>query len=239
MNFKINKYLKVLVISSLLLSVALFFYMKSIKNEHAKIYEEVASVYPEYSIQDLVKHSDIIASGEIIEISGPLEIEPVDGGDSSLFTDYIVKLNDIIKNESIFEDTVNLRIRGGESEDLIVVETDAPKITKNSEYLFFLSIPSTGGGYTTEDDHVLLTGGDQGLLDTTTVQEVFNNEAYNTVSKKEITTMVHDPELKKTKEETDPLYGLKENLKSGFITQEEYDETVKSLSKYAKIINKK
>lgn len=235
------KNIKILLVSGLLLCAALFIYITGFGNtsEKSTLVEEVSSIYPEYSIQDLVKYSDIIATGEIIEITKPFEIKPVNGGDSSLFMDYVIKLNGVMKNETNFEDTVNLRIRGGETEELIVVESDMPKLTKDAEYLFFLTVPKTGGGYTTKDDHVLLTGGEQGLLNLTATNEVYKSESFNTINQKDIVTMVNDPKLKKTNEELDPLYGLKENLKSGFITQEEYDETVKDLSKYAEIIKQK
>lgn len=233
---KMKKSVKVLLGGVLLVCLGLVIFFVSQEDPKDKLYEEVATVYPEYSIQDLVKYSDIIATGEVIEVSKPLEIKPVGGGDSSLFTDYTIKLNQVIENKSGLTDTVVLRVRGGESDELIVVETDMEQLAVGTEYLFFLNAPQTGGGYTTKDDHMLLTGGSQGLLSDDATKGIFVNESYSGVSEEDIASMLNDPALKKTAEEEDPFYALEENLESGFITQEEYDETIKELSEYAEVV---
>lgn len=209
--------------------------------EEDKIIHSVSALYPAYSIEELVKYSDIIAIGEIVAKSDLLEIEPVGGGDTSLFTDYVIQLNEVFKGEESKEtDTVNLRMRGGENEEKIVIDVEMPKVNIGDKYLFFLVYPKTGGGYTTKDEHILLTGGPQGLFNLSANHDEYKDKGLNkAINKNNLLKLVHDPSLTKSKEEADQYYGLKQNLKTGFITQEEYDEAIKQLNEYAKIVNKK
>lgn len=118
----------------------------------------------------------------------------------------------------------------------MVVVGDTPKLDVNDEHLFFLKYPTSGGGYTVDDDHILLTGGAQGLLTQISDNEYYN-PAYNIIDSKDLVTKINDPNLRLTAEESDPLNGLKQNLESGFINKQEYNEAVKITSQYAEIVN--
>lgn len=237
-----RKYLFALGIALLLVTMFTFFLfinMQAKTIEEGKVVQTVSSLYPEYSIEDLVKDSDIIAVGQLMAQSDVLEIEPVNGGDIGLFTDYVVQLQEVLKDEgNQAKETVNLRLRGGENDEKIVIDSEVPQVSIGDQHLFFLVYPKTGGGYTTKGDYVLLTGGSQGLFNLTEKNEFIDLDLNKTIDKNSLLKMVHDPSLKKSKAESDPYYGLKQNLKTGFITQEEYDEAIKQLNQYAKIVNK-
>lgn len=203
------------------------------------VHVDTSSSYPAYSLEDLVMFSDIIAVGEVKAISEPIEIKPVGGGDSDFFTDYTIKLKETYKDTSKITngvtESVPLRIRTGKPG--IAVSTDFDYDFKiGDRYLFFLSYPTSGGGYTVDDDHISLVGGPQGLLKITS-EDVFNSKFFDILEIEELISIINDPNIQKAAEEFDPLSGLKENLKSGFITQEEYDRVIKDLSEYAEIVS--
>lgn len=94
----------------------------------------------------------------------------------------------------------------------MVVVGDTPKLDVNDEHLFFLKYPTSGGGYTVDDDHILLTGGAQGLLTQISDNEYYN-PAYNIIDSKDLVTKINDPNLRLTAEEVDfSLINLKESI---------------------------
>lgn len=232
----------IFAISIALLAVTLLFaaYKSPATNTDAKnnIVHEISAIYPHYSIEKLVKHADVIAVGEIAKQDAVLEIEPVVGGETRLFTDFIVRLTEVYKDErQSATNEVLLRVQGGENAEKIVIDTEMPKLAAGDQYLFFLAFPKSSGGYTADDGHMTLVGGPQGLFKLSDGANQFAN-ADTTINKEELTSMAKNPQLKLAKEEADPYYGLKQNLQSGFITEEEYNKSVSELNKYATIVNK-
>lgn len=210
-----------------------------ITRDDSEIQSDQSPSYPAYTLEELVIFSDIIAVGEIKSISEPIEIKPVGGGDTDFFTDYTVELKktykDISEGTNGTTQSVPLRIRTGKPGMDISTDFDYDfKI--GDRYLFFLSYPTSGGGYTVNDDHISLVGDAQGVLEIKSEDQFYSNHL-DTLETEDLFSIINDPEIQKAAEEFDPLYGLKENLKSGFITQKEYDRAMKDLSEYAEIIN--
>ena len=200
---------------------------------------DVSSSYPAYSLEDLVIFSHIIAIGEVKSISEPIEIRPVGGGDTDLFTDYTLGLEEVFKDSSVNSSnaskSVPLRIRTGKP-GVAVSDGFDYNFKIGDRYLFFLSYPTSGGGYTVNDDHITLVGHTQGLLEITEQNEYYSQD-YGRINNNELLSIINDPDIQKSAEQFDPLDGLKENLRSGFISQEEYDKAIEDLGQYAEIVN--
>lgn len=207
-----------------------------IADNDSQVSMDVSSSYPAYSLEDLVIFSDIISIGRIKAISDPIEIRPVGGGDTDLFTDYTIELEKTFKDSTDnTSKSVPLRMRTEKSG--IGVSDDFDYDLKiGDRYLFFLSYPTTGGGYTVDDDHISLVGGSQGLLEIKS-EDRFYNPQLSSLETDKLLSVINDPDIEKAADEWDPLSGLKANLDSGFITQEEYDKAIEELSQYAEIVN--
>ncbi len=126
------------------------------------IISSVSSTYPYFNLSDLIKESDIVIKGVVKEQSVPFKIQPANGGEVSIFTDFKIEVENAYRGEK--SEIVNLRMQGGEIDNLVVIAEDEPNVVIGSTYIFFLYQPFTGGGYNTEGDYYYLTGGHQALF---------------------------------------------------------------------------
>lgn len=133
----------------------------------------VSGLIAEKDLPQLILESDMIVRCKVKEISEPIKIRPVTGGDYSIFTDFYIESISVLKGEGVFDDMTKIpvRIQGGKSDTLEVIAEDTPSLEVGNEYLLFLYRPGRGGGYNTKGDYFYVAGATQGSY---TV--VLNNE---------------------------------------------------------------
>lgn len=246
----------------------------------------ISTSYPHFELDELVLESDLVVKGTVIEKTEPFKIKPANGGDISIFTDYVIQVEKTLRGKEA--KTLNLRMQGGEIGDLTVISEDEGLVDVGESYILFLYHPFAGGGYHTKGDYYYLTGGPQALFSTVDGLETYSSEDVGQIpletvggpdrfagekAASELSIFSNlDAELLEEKndfsaellggsialseqdftkdlaefnEETpvDPDYSkkqaeksLKENLKSGFINQREYDEAMRFDAAYAEIV---
>lgn len=206
----------------------------------------------ELTQQEMITRSSLVAIGSVSEISDAFQIKPVNGGDPSVFTDYTVEVSDILRGE-LDSDTVSVRIQGGTANGMTTIAEEAPELEKGQTYLLYLYQPGRGGSYNTEGDYYYITGVSQGVFalssDTPLSAGKDNAETrlvdISTDAETEWTLRDAEESIQdiNEKQPADKDYVYKQayenwqaNLDSGFMTQEEFDRSVKESKIYAKII---
>lgn len=128
-------------------------------------------------------------------------------------------------------------------------------LTVGKDYLFFLDKPVSGGGYNTEGDYYYITSGSSGADESSAetvkdergeiVPKTFYPYETRELSKDAIDYLNFMEEIKTYNEShpVDEMYRLKRyekdlqsNLDTGFITQEEYEQSHELIKTYATIV---
>ncbi|MGI6028522.1 MAG: hypothetical protein ACOX81_03835 [Candidatus Heteroscillospira sp.] len=184
-------------------------------------YKEEAGALPEYSEEDMLSQSNIIALGTVKERSEPFDIIPVGGGTSASFADCVFEIGEQFKGGDAGELTV--RVRCGEY---------APELEPGEEYLLFLSKVDMGGGYNTKGDYYIVFRGNQGVFEPNGDGE-YRSAVYDELIQPEGLTGLSSEGVSLRGEF---IENQRRNLENGFITQEEYDAAIASLDVYAEIV---
>lgn len=248
MEHRIVKKQKCMVIAAMLTGV-LVSGCGSVPEETTQV---VSGSMVELTQQEMITRSSLVAIGSVSEISDAFQIKPVNGGDPSVFTDYTVEVSDILRGE-LDSDTVSVRIQGGTANGMTTIAEEAPELEKGQTYLLYLYQPGRGGSYNTEGDYYYITGVSQGVFALSSDMPLPAGEYDAEMRLSDIST---DTETEWTlrdaeesiqdineKQPADKDYVYKQayenwqaNLDSGFMTQEEFDRSVKESKIYAKII---
>ena len=84
--------------------------------------------------------SSLVIRGQVIERSDPLIIEHIESGARNVFTDYYVKIHEILRGQPK-SDVISVRIEGGVVSGSTLVTTFNPNFVKGGEHLLFLTVP--------------------------------------------------------------------------------------------------
>lgn len=198
--------------------------------------EEIHGILEEVSLEELAGTSDLVVHGSVIDISEPYEIETNDG-QRSIFTDYIIEPDTILRGESR-QDRVLIRMQGGKMGRHEVIVEDNPTLALGDEAVFFLWQPHMGGGFNTQDDtYYYLNNMSNGVFYRSDIPEYFKTE------QGEVLELASLPQKFTSLDPVDPerfrrenLEGLKSNLEQGFLTQKEYDLFVARMDEYAHVV---
>lgn len=199
------------------------------------------------TLEDMIGQSTQIVRGEVTAQSEPFQIKPVTGGDASNFTDYTVSVSEVLRGDDT--KTVTVRVQGGTVGGMSTVAEDAPELPADTELLLFLNSPNMGGTYNTEGDYCYVTGLYRGVyvLDSSGEEPVFRNERNSTDADftdtlkpdeiaNTIRTYTQAHPVDKNAQRDQEIAKCKEDLASGAMTQEQYEEEIKAIDTYATII---
>ncbi|MDR1131176.1 MAG: hypothetical protein LBL15_02015 [Oscillospiraceae bacterium] len=215
------------------------------------------TVYPEVlSIEDMLKQAALVVRGRVLGFDY-LTIKPVLGGSPTVHTDYYIEPLEVLRGEPAEKSKpITVRARGGENDKMIVVNGNLSLIA-GQEYLFFLDKPVTGGGYNTKGDYYYVSGGGSIGVFVASGDETRKNERGSSVPKTFYpyeASVLNDKALDylsfaaaiRSYNEGHPVdemfiaeryyRDIKANLESGFITQEEYAQSIACLDIYASIV---
>lgn len=204
------------------------------------------------SQEDLTELSHLVMTCKLLEISPAFQVKSVGGGITNFTYYYFQPIKILRDSRSITsEDIVTVRIQGGQVGNLNVVNDTSYGLEEEKEYLLFLYSPTYGGGFTTEGDYYCLTGSQQGVFALENNISRSENSVYaniNLPSEEEPITLssfqttiaqINQAIPPKDAEESSYqrfLDAQKENLESGFISQEEYNQFLEESKQYATIL---
>ncbi len=205
---------------------------------------------------DLIERSCLVTIGTVVD-SESFQIKPANGADASVFTDYTVKVSDILRGE-LEADSIAVRVQGGKTETLATVAGEEAKLEDGRTYLLFLYKPERGGNYNTEGDYYYVTGAFQGAYEIDTDMSVSMNTSLlsdaemddiQCVNSKDTETewslkdAVENVQEINNEHPADVNYmrdqaheNMRANVESGMMTQEEYDQAIAEEQQYATII---
>lgn len=192
------------------------------------------------TLEDLMLESSLVVAGKIVGASEPFKIKPVFGdGDPVIHTDYYLVPSKILRGEAGNEQ-ITVRVMAGDIEgEMKVIHENEPQFSLHKEYLLFLYQPGAGGGYNTKGDYYYVNGAIQGVF------ELEGAKMYRADSGISRTLSAFEQEIAafNVKNPVDKdyaknqIYGNNEaNLKSGFISQEEYERYLEESREYAEIV---
>lgn len=119
------------------------------------------SIITEMDIGEQVSYSSLICSAEYVGESDSFMIQPVNGAEPTLFTDYYFIPREIYAGElhssDSREDSLAVRQRGGKSRYIEEINDVAASFEIGKEYLLFLYQIKDGSFYNTAGNHYYLT----------------------------------------------------------------------------------
>ena len=196
----------------------------------------------EVSKEEIIQASSLVVNGEIVGIPKTLKIAPVGGGDPSVFTDYSFNIDKVFRGNAKEGATITVRVQGGVKNDISVNIVDGIEFSVGEKYMLFLYQPNAGGWYNTLGDYFYpadiykQASNNNGDSIAYISQANENDNLYLgefTEKIVELNQRLNVDESFLAKKSVD---GLKANLASGFITQEEYENAIKELNEYATIV---
>ncbi len=112
----------------------------------------------DFPMDELVAESHLIARGKFVGDSGAFIVEPTNGADNSVFTDYYFQITDVLRGDAKVGDTVSVRLQGGRKDNLYVRNFYDVAPAEGSEAIVFLRKVTIPVGYITNEDYFLPTG---------------------------------------------------------------------------------
>jgi hypothetical protein len=176
-----------------------------------------------------------------------LRIQGVHGGDPAYYLNTYFDVAEVYRGEA-GEASIPIREEcmayfEGEDGSLAGLLPSSTTLEHGKEYILFLYAPNYGGGWNTADDYFEIVGFNQGaFLHDEEEPGVFRNVSYE----QSISAEAFAPEMAAFNEANPIDYdyykhqleeGLAENLESGFITEEQYNEAVENRALYATILS--
>ncbi len=204
-------------------------------------------IIAEQSVEELEKSSTVVVLGKITDKSDAFEITSVTGATSN-FTDYHLEIFESYRGDKAEGDTVSIRLNEGIVGNLEVIDETGPTFEIGQEYLVFLYNPGAGGDFNTEGDYYYVNGATQGVYPYYGEDEVISEFGLDKEENYIDEFILSIEELKNNIEVINEEYPVSEvnirqetidnlthNYENGFITEEQYNETIEQLDIYATI----
>ena len=165
-----------------------------------------------------------------------------------MFTQYQFEVDDVIRGDVSAGESIGIRFEGGQKGSLKVINHDDEdiKIKDSDKMVLFLYRVTVGGGYTTNDEYYQVVGGsNQGIffLDESAEKETYKSNSQNFdalewgTAKAQLLEVANELPIDQSGLLEYETEQLKAELESGKITQDEYNATLESYTKYATIID--
>lgn len=112
----------------------------------------------DYPFDELVAESHLIARGKFVGSCDAFVVEPTNGADNSVFTDYYFEITDVLRGDAAAGDTVSVRLQGGKKDNLFVENWYDVAPNEGSEAIVFLCKVTIPSVYVTNEDYYLPVG---------------------------------------------------------------------------------
>ena len=230
-------------------------YLSNAENSLGKHVSSMSASGPQYPVDQMLEEVSLVVRGTVLGFDY-LNIRHVDGTADMLFTDYYVDVHETLRGEAETDENSLIRVRtlGGENDTSISINSEL-NLKIGTECLFFLFKPA-GGDYNTGEygyyyPYALSSGvyvaGDETVENARgeTVPKTFTCYSSTRTDDRELEYLTFTEKLEEYNK-THPVdvyklanqakENLLENLKSGFLSQEEYDKLLAEFDQYATII---
>lgn len=212
------------------------------------ITQHISNLLPAMTQEDMMEQSTLIVRGIVTEKSEPFSIAPANGGDPSNFMDYTVSVQKVLRGDSS-KQSVTVRVQGGTTNGISTVCDESAELPQDTELLLYLYAPHMGMLFNTEGDYYYVTGMYRGVytLDTSGNDETFVNarnaddtdlEAVWQADELEAAiaayTQQHPVNENAMREQA--IAQCEQDLASGAISQDEYEQQIKDIDTYATIV---
>lgn len=206
--------------------------------EQDVIVQNVSGMVAELTFEEMLGKSHIAAKGEITGISRSFAVKPVNGGDASNFYEYELTLEDVYIGEKTLGDKLNIRVQGGQVDNIVTSCAETPELEVGTKVLAILTKAGKGSNlYVTDEDYYLIVGVNQGIFTADESKDSLKNAMGEDAGA--LSDMVTD--IRKFASDYTPDYdpyetvmnNLDESLRDGRITQAEYDISKANFEKYA------
>ncbi len=206
------------------------------------------------TFEDLVARSSVIIRGRILGFDF-MKVKHATLDSTETFTKYYVEVLDVLRGETYNDKVVEFIVAGGEDNDQIFRNNDYV-FTVGDEYLLFMWMPKTiGTSYYPDGDYYTLTDGTAGYYKSSeetaknargiTVPQSFRPVVPTAIKDETLTYLEFIEDIKEynktipvdenaQRKQLESAYA--NNLKSGMMTQEEYDEAMAEFGKYGTIL---
>ena len=184
------------------------------------------------SFEEVIARSHLIAKGKFVGQSEPFRVKPTNGADESVFIDYYLEPTEILRGslKPNSNRTISIRMEGGESNRLKIINNDNPKVMPGDEVIVFLCETNWGGGYTTNENYYILTGITQGIyFGKKDVYECAAADRESLIwpkSANEIAKISEANPIDYNWVYSTAIINLQKNVESGFMSQEECDSEI-------------
>ena len=205
----------------------------------------VSNLVLEMSVTDLIEESNLVARCVFKEASDAFRIESTTGGIKH-YTDYYFEVSEAYRGEIPDNGIITVRQEGGTVNGVTFEVETASDFEVDKSYLLFLYQPGMGGGFNTEGDYYYITGSFQGVYPLDSEERSLSDMATATFINEGNSNPVQLQSLQAEIEEinetipadTNIAYqltmdSLQENLESGMMTLEAYNEAVADAQVYA------
>ena len=207
----------------------------------------VKGVTLHYDFDELIEASNVIVKGRIKGDADTFTVHPTTGGDDSVFTQYQFEVDDVIRGDITAGETIGIRFEGGQNGNLRVINfSEEIDLNDNDRMVLFLRRVTVGDGLTTNDEfYMVVGGGGQGIfyLDEEAEAETYVSDSTDydplvwSTARAQLLELANELPTNQSGLLEYETEQLKAELESGKITQDEYDTTLESYTKYATIID--
>ena len=189
----------------------------------------------EQDLDSLMHAAQVVCEATVLERQREFQVQSP-GKSVANFTNFTLRVEKCYRGKA-YADEVTVRVPGGTVDRYQEIYTESPKLEAGKSYLLFLYNPGYGGAFNTGTDYYEVLGLAQGIytadggrfvpqLGDTITEEEFEN-ALESVADQPVDMDYFRREF---------IENQKGNLRSGFITQEEYNQAMQEMDVYAKII---
>ena len=209
--------------------------------------KEIKSLMPRYNFNELITNSHVIVKGQINGDADTFTVRPANGADDSVFTQYQFEVDDVIRGDVTAGETIGIRFEGGQNGNLRVINfSEEIDLNDNDRMVLFLRRVTVGDGLTTNDEfYMVVGGGGQGIfyLDEEAEAETYVSDSTDydplvwSTARAQLLELANELPMNQSGLLEYETEQLKAELESGKITQDEYNATLESYTKYATIID--
>jgi|GEM_PF-1577733 len=199
-----------------------------------KISMMVFAEYPMKTIDDLFTQSSLAVTAEYTGGYNCIRIF----GDRLIgnFTDYVFEITVALRGAPE-EKRITVRVEGGSEGGFEELNSSSPSFEAGKEYLLFLYRPGMGGGYNTEGDYYYILGRNQGTFSEEKPGIYVSQDVGATQLEWEyILENANRHPIDEDYFRTEFIENQKLNLETGLITQQEYDDRMQTIDRYAAIV---
>lgn len=195
---------------------------------------ESEACYPAVSDEEVVQRASLVILGVVSKESKPFGIRSVGGGDPVKYSDFTVKITDVIRGTAP-GDSVAVRVSD-------TARKDYAKQKVGDKVLLFLYQPKMGGGCNTKGDYYYIAGNYSGIYfqDENAGKRILRDSHGNALEwndfMQNIKKLCEQYPVNENYNRDEFRKNQKSNLESGFISQQEYDSFLAEENMYAEIV---